>query len=291
MKGLIVINGYPAGEKFLRQGARIQSALIALGVKTDLVKNGEIYAVEGEGSSRLFHGYDFAVYLDKDKYLGYALEGEGLRLFNRASAVENCDDKLRTYQALRNAGVQLIKSIPAPLCYTQGAKPSEVFLQSVAKELGFPLVAKKSYGSFGAGVQLVRGYAELLALEEEWLHTPHFYQRYIAEAAGRDIRALVIGGKVVAAMERVAASGEFRSNIELGGKGRAMEIPKACEEVAIRAATALRLDYCGVDLLLTNEGVAVCEVNSNAFFEGLEEATGVDVAAAYAAHIVAELSK
>ncbi len=288
MKGLVIINGYPSGEKFLRQGERIAKALTSLGLPTDVKKNGEVLAmIENTGGvkSKGIGEYGFAVYLDKDKYLGKMLEMQGIRLFNCAQAVENCDDKMLTYLALANSGVPLIKSIPAPLCYTKTAKPNEKFLEDVAKELGFPLVAKKSFGSFGVGVQLVPGMPELKKVEEEWLFEPHFYQRYIEESAGKDVRVIVIGGKVVTAMERRAQEGEFRSNIELGGRGGVIRLNENFRETAERTAKALRLEYCGVDLLMGKEGAVVCEVNSNAFFEGIESVTGEDIALAYALYI------
>jgi ribosomal protein S6--L-glutamate ligase/gamma-F420-2:alpha-L-glutamate ligase len=164
--------------------------------------------------------------------------------------------------------------------------PNIVFLNTVAEELGFPLVAKKSYGSFGAGVQLIRSFSELQTIEQEWLYTPHFYQKYVAESTGRDVRVLVIGGKAIAAMERVAQKGEFRSNVELGGEGRKIVLDKEYACVAEKVAKALKLDYCGVDLLEGKAGAIVCEVNSNAFFEGLEKVTGINVAKAYAEYIL-----
>lgn len=294
MKGLIVINGYPNGEKFIRQAERIASELRTLGVETDVMKNGAVYAGVldgGEVYAKLPEAYDFAVYLDKDKYLGQALEKTGLRLFNSAHAVEICDDKMTTYLALVGSGVPVAESIPAPLCYTPNAEPSGEFLQEVSDRLGFPLVVKKSYGSFGAGVRLARDMAELREISEAFLYAPHFYQRYVAEASGRDVRVIVIGGKAVAAMERVAQAGEFRSNIELGGTGRAIDLPVAYAKTAEKAAKCLGLDYCGVDLLQTARGAVVCEVNSNAFFEGLEKATGVNVARLYAEYIVAECDR
>jgi len=289
MKGAVIINAYPNGEKFLRQGERIAQELRLLGVPTDLLKNGEVSVFCNEDGSvecNLAKEYAFAVYLDKDKYLGRMLETCGLRLFNSAQSVELCDDKMLTYLTLSEAGIPLIKSIPSPLCYTPNAKPSELFLQFAAKELGFPLVAKKSYGSFGAGVQLVHGMGELLEIEQAWLYTPHFYQRFVSESAGKDVRVIVIGGKAVGAMERVAKKGEFRSNVELGGEGRVVAIPDSYAEIAERAAKTLGLDYCGVDLLEGEAGAIVCEVNSNAFFEGLERVTGINIARLYAKHIV-----
>ncbi len=293
MKGIVVINGYPKEEKFIRQGRRIADELKALGVEVSLLKNGELYAtVEEDGNFRCQQakGVQFAVYLDKDKYLGYALEGQGIRLFNSPRAVELCDDKMRTYQALSGANVKMVKSIAAPLCYTKGAKVNEAFCKAVATELGFPLVAKTSYGSFGNGVRRIHGYPELVKAEQELLFTPHLYQAYIAESSGRDIRVLVIGGKAVAAMERVAKAGEFRSNVELGGKGRKIALPAEYKAGAERAAKFLGLDYCGVDLLEGKEGAILCEVNSNAFFEGMEEATGVNIARLYAEYIVRSMS-
>lgn len=289
MRGLVIINGFPSAEKFYAQGEKIRKAIQAEGIECELVKNGEAYVTlteTGEVQSSLGEKYAFAVYLDKDKYLGRMLEKSGVRLFNRAHAVEVCDDKLLTYLALENSGLRLARTIPAPLCYTKGAKTNEEFLKSVAKNLGFPLVVKKSFGSFGNGVQLVHGMPELQEIAQTWLHEPHFYQEYIADSCGRDMRVIVVGGKALGCMERVAQEGEFRSNIELGGVGRKIKPPQEYLTAAERAANVLGLDYCGVDLLETPRGPVLCEVNSNAFFEGFEQVTGIDVAAAYARYIV-----
>ena len=293
MRGIVIINGYPNGEKFFRQGERIRAALQAEGIECDLMKNGEACALLseiGEVQTPLAEQYDFAVYLDKDKYLGRMLESAGLRLFNSARAIETCDDKMLTYLALKNSGLRLARTIPAPLCYTKGAKPSESFLHEVAEKLGFPLVVKKSFGSFGAGVQLVHGMPELQKTAEECLYEPHFFQEYISASCGRDIRVIVVGGSAIGCMERVAQAGEFRSNIELGGAGRKITPPQSYLLAAEQAAKTLGLDYCGVDLLETADGPVVCEVNSNAFFEGFENVTGIDVAAAYAKHIARKVT-
>lgn len=296
MKGLILINAYPNGEKFYTQAERISAELTALGCRTEIKRNGEISVCiheNGEVSHNIKDEYAFIVYLDKDKYLGHALERCGFRLFNSAKGVEICDDKLSTYFALEKAGVPLAESIPAPLCYTPNATVDEKFLATVGKSLGFPLVVKKSYGSFGAGVQLVHGMEELKKTAQEFLYQPHFYQRYVTQSCGKDIRVIVVGGKAIAAMERVAQDGEFRSNIELGGTGRKIsetELRKYAP-LAEKVAWHLGLDYCGIDLLERENGGVVCEVNSNAFFEGLEKTTGVNVAKEYAMHILRCMTK
>lgn len=293
MKGFILINAYPNGEKFYRQANRIAEELNALGVQTDIFRNGEIVAQikTAEICVDFPQKYSFGIYLDKDKYLGKILEQTGMRLFNRAQAVEICDDKMLTSLALTEADIPIAESIPAPLCYTPNAKADETFLQKVAEKLGFPLVVKKSYGSFGEGVRLAKNFEELLQIAREFLFVPHFYQRFVAESFGTDIRVMVIGGKAVAWMQRSAKSGEFRSNIELGGEGKKTELPQGYRQTAEKVAQVLGLDYCGVDLLQGKEGAIVCEVNSNAFFEGLEQTTGINVAKAYAEHILRTVNK
>jgi RimK family alpha-L-glutamate ligase len=292
MQGLIIINAYPNGEKFIRQGERIAHELRDLGVSTDVLRNGDIFAILSEGNIeiKLPKKYDFIIYLDKDKYLGKALEEKGYRLFNSASSVEICDDKVLTYFALKNTGVRVAKTIPAPLCYTPRATAKTAFLEKVARELSFPLVVKKSYGSFGAGVCLASDFNALQKIADKFLYEPHCYQQFFEESAGKDIRVIVVGGKAITAMERVAQAGEFRSNIELGGTGRPIDLPQEYAEAAEKAARALGLDYCGVDLLETAQGPVICEVNSNAFFEGLEMTTGINVAKKYAEYILASLS-
>ena len=280
------MNAYPAGEKFFRQSGRIAEELEKLGVETQVKKNCEVARLISDTGVSAESGYDFAVYLDKDKYLGRVLEKGGLRLFNRASAVEICDDKVSTYLALCGQNVPVVPTVPAPLCYTKNSTADERFLSYVEETLGFPLVVKTSYGSFGDGVYLAKNGQELQSLANRFLYVPHLYQAYEKESVGRDLRVIVVGGKAIGAMERRAKDGEFRSNIELGGTGTGVPLDENARAVAERAATVLGLDYCGVDLLLTKRGAVVCEVNSNAFFEGFESATGVNVAAAYAKHIV-----
>ena len=103
-------------------------------------------------------------------------------------------------------------------------------------------------------------------------------QEFIREAGASDIRAFVIGGKVIAAMQRTGTDGDFRSNLHRGGKGEAVRITELEEQTAIRSAAALGLNVCGVDMLRSARGPMVMEVNSSPGFRGIEAATGVDVA-------------
>jgi ribosomal protein S6--L-glutamate ligase len=105
-------------------------------------------------------------------------------------------------------------------------------------------------------------------------------QEFIEESRGRDVRALVVGGRVVGAMRREAKGGEFRSNLHRGGQGTALDLPPAFAEAALKATQAVGLEVAGVDLLEASGGPKVMEVNSSPGFEGLEQATGIDVAGA-----------
>lgn len=118
----------------------------------------------------------------------------------------------------------------------------------------------------------------------------HLFQEYIAESAGRDLRVIVVGGRVLGSMERVS-DGDFRSNIGAGGSGRPYPVGADAAALCVKIADALGLDFCGIDLLFGRRGMLLCEVNSNAFFKEFESVTGVNVAAAYARHIADTMAK
>ena len=291
MKGIVLLNAYTKSAGANRQASRIAEELNALGVQTEMRLNGAFDADIFSSRVRLAQKPDFVVYLDKDKYLSRLWEKEGVRLFNSADGVEVCDDKMLTYIALANGGVEIPDTLPAPLCYYPDARVREEYCRVVEERLGYPLVVKKSFGSWGMDVNLIQNFAELTKIAEEYKLFPHLYQKYIAAKRGEDTRVLVIGGKAVAAMRR-RTDGDFRSNIELGGRGYPAEITKSYREISERAARLLSLDYCGIDLLEGEDGrPIVCEVNSNAFFNEAEKVTGVNIAGAYAAHIAREMKK
>lgn len=291
MKGIVLLNAYTKSAGANRQASRIAEELNALGVQTEMRLNGAFDADIFSSRVRLAQKPDFVVYLDKDKYLSRLWEKEGVRLFNSAEGVEVCDDKMLTYIALANGGVEIPDTLPAPLCYYPDARVREEYCCVVEERLGYPLVVKKSFGSWGMDVNLIQNFAELTKIAEEYKLFPHLYQQYIAAKRGEDTRVLVIGGKAVAAMRR-RNDGDFRSNIELGGRGYPAEITKSYREISERAARLLSLDYCGIDLLEGEDGrPIVCEVNSNAFFNEAEKVTGVNIAGAYAAHIAREMKK
>lgn len=287
MKGIILVNAYLRQAGMIRQAERVAEELRRGGAEIMILKNGELACEIHENAITLAAKCDFVVNLDKDKYLPRMLEKCGVRVFNSAEAVELCDDKMLTCIALAGGGVNLPDTIPAPLCYYADASTDEGYLRRIAGRLGYPLVVKKSYGSWGAEVRLAKDERELRAAAEEFRMFPHLYQKRVGKP-GEDYRILVVGGKAIACMKR-KNEGDFRSNIEAGGKGYSEPAPAGFADAAQRCAAILKLDYCGVDLLDEGGVPYVCEVNSNAMFNEAERVTGVNIAGAFAAHILREM--
>ncbi len=283
MNCLIVVNAYIKNLSQIKQAERIAEELRLLGAQCKIVKNFDLAYIRN--GKVITTEYDCCVFLDKDKAAARLLEKSGIRLFNRAEAIEMCDDKMLTYIALADSGILMPNSVYAPLCYYEDAEISETFLDGVEQKLGFPLVAKKCYGSLGSGVYLINDKSGLRSFEEENKLSAHFYQKFIGRG-GEDIRVIVIGGKFVCAMERKNER-DFRSNVELGGKGVAYEADDNLKDLCESVAEILKLDYCGIDILTDNEGKRyVCEVNSNAFFAEAERVCGVNIAKKYARLII-----
>lgn len=199
-------------------------------------------------------------------------ERMGVSMINGAEAVEACADKLQTLQLLSASGLPIPRTI-------LGKFPVDVDL--IEKELGFPVVVKTLRSTRGAGVVLCNDreqFDSLASLLGDANPSADFiFQQYIRHSHGRDVRLLVIGDKVSAAMERRSQNGSFKSNISLGGSGFCIQPPPEMAELAIKAAKALRLDIAGIDILYDETGYRICEANSSPGFQGLEKACRISV--------------
>src|SRR5438067_12586395 len=206
------------------------------------------------------------------------LEAQGVPVVNRAAAIAHSRDKLRALQLLAAAGVD----IPRTVLARGGGEIKEL----VAHVGGLPAILKLIQGTQGVGVMIAHSEAEVDSiLSTMWnLGQEILLQEFIAESRGRDMRALVVGDRVVGAMRREAKSGEFRSNIHRGAEGTPIDLPPEYALAAVRAARVLGLDVAGVDLLEAKSGPKVLEVNSSPGFGGLELATRLDIAGAIADH-------
>lgn len=285
-KGIILTNAYTCIKSAEYQSVRLKEEFEKLGVDIRCAKNGEFPCVISENIiNNLYSQYDFCIYLDKDKYVAKMLEKSGVRLFNSADSIAVCDDKMLTHIALANNDIPMPKTLPGCLCYTEDAVITDDAVNDVIKNIGLPAIVKESYGSMGKGIYLANNAQELKIIMDKIKCLPHMFQEFISESYGKDVRIIVIGGKYLCAMER-KNDGDFRSNIELGAIGKRITPSDEYIALAERVAGLLRLDYCGIDILYHKNGGMICEVNSNAFFGGMEKATGVNVAKAYAEYVL-----
>jgi len=191
---------------------------------------------------------------------------------NESVAIARSRDKLRALQLLSRRGIGL------PVTGFAN-KPDDI--QDLIKMVGgAPLVIKLLQGTQGIGVVLAetRKAAESVIESFLGLNASVLVQEYIREAGGADIRCLVVGDKVVASMKRQAREGEFRSNIHRGGTASLIKITPEERSTAVRAAHTMGLNVCGVDILRSNHGPVVMEVNSSPGLEGIEKTTGKDIA-------------
>ncbi len=272
-KGAVLINAFSGiGE---HQALRLQEEFLKRGVELPIIKN-QLGAVPLD--------LDYCVFLDKDIYTARLLEKSGVRLFNSPSSIEVCDDKMLTYIALEGE-VAEPKTLSNSFTY-RNTPVLDGEVDFIIKELSLPLVFKLNKSSLGAGVFLISSKDELKFYMEKFRLVPHVYQKYIAHSKGRDVRVIVVGGQVVAQMMRVNEN-DFRSNVELGGTPVLCEIDEVTRKEAVKVSEILGLDYCGIDFLFDESGCPlVCEVNSNAFFKGIEKVSSVNVAAYYADYIL-----
>lgn len=283
-KGLILTNAFFTTPQTQHQIRRFQEEFSNLGVSLDVKSNIVLPTIIETGTIVLKIGtYDFILYLDKDKHIAYMLEKSGYRLFNPAAGIAVCDDKMQTYIALANHGIAMPKTIASPLLYPHLI--DQGFIEQVDQALTYPIVVKECHGSLGKQVYKADNYAELCVLRNELKFKPHLYQELIRSSYGKDIRVMVIGGQVKAAMLRVSAT-DFRSNIANGGQGSVIALPDSYRLAAEKIVQLLQLDYAGIDFLIgPAQEPILCEVNSNAFFEEMERISGINVAGAYAKHI------
>ena len=209
-------------------------------------------------------------------YYGCAVvrQFEMMNVFSTVSsdAIIRSRDKLRSFQHLSKAGVDMPKTV-----FTNYSRDIDKVIAQVG---GIPVVIKLLEGTQGIGVVLAesKNAAESVLEAFNGLEARALVQEYIAEAKGADLRALIVDGQVVGAMKRQGKEGEFRSNLHRGGTYEQYKLDENEIKLAIKAARKLKLPICGVDILQSNRGPLVMEVNSTPGLEGIEVASGKNIA-------------
>ena len=270
--------------KNLHSVRRLLQEARPLGVEFDVVNPLDCHLMVEGGKNRILVGTrDLPHYDAVLPRIGASITDYGLAvvkqfetldtfLVNSSAAIADSRDKMRCLQILSGAGLKVPVSV-----LTRSPRGIRSAVASVG---GLPVVLKVLQGTQGVGVMLVNSPISLGSVMDtlRGLGQDVIIQQFIAEGAGRDYRAFVIGNKVVAAMKRTAPEGEFRSNIHRGGSGSLVTLPKDFSTAAIRAAKKLGLRVAGVDLMDSNSGPLIIEVNSSPGFEGIERATGLNIA-------------
>ena len=239
--------------------------------------------VGGTGNRLTYHGKsvaDFDVVLPRLSRTTAQYGGEvvahfewiGTPVINRAKPIAAARHKFHSLRILTQHDLPILPTL------TVG---SAEFLADTVAEMGdYPFILKPFYGTHGRGIMLLDTPTSLTSAVNALcdFHQDHVIQPFITEAGGVDIRILVVGGKVIAAMKRSAPPGEFRANIHQGALGEPISPPAAYTRLAVQATAALELEIAGVDLLQTNEGPVVLEVNPSPGFEALESVTEINIA-------------
>lgn len=196
----------------------------------------------------------------------------GVFTANESQAISRSRDKLRCLQILAREGIGL------PVTgFAHATQDIDGLIETVG---GAPVVIKLLEGTQGIGVVLAETHQAAKSVIEAFrgLEANILVQEFIKEAKGADIRCFVVGGKVVASMKRQGAEGEFRSNLHRGGKADKIKLTPEERSTAVRSVKAMGLRVAGVDMLRSNHGPVVMEINSSPGLEGIENATGIDVA-------------
>ena len=284
-KVLIVINGYGLAEGIKHQVSRLTEEFSKRGIETEIIKNTEVFAwISRENVEISLPKCDFVLYLDKDRYVAGLLEKNGYKLFNSIEAICKCDDKMLTHICLANNGIKMPITISSTLCYTDNGNRD--YLDKVIEKVGLPMIVKENYGSLGKQVYFVESREQLLELDNKLIHVPHIYQEFIKSSKGKDYRIIVINHKVVAYMKRENEH-SYLSNLATGGTASVVKLPQSYLDMAVKASEILGLDYCGADILEGPNGEPILsEVNSNAFYEGIEKTTGINVAGCYVDYLI-----
>lgn len=209
----------------------------------------------------------------------------GVYALNSSIAISRSRDKLRSLQLLSRKGV------PLP---TTGFANSPLETEDLISMVGgVPLIIKLLEGTQGKGIVLAetKTAARSVITAFKQMDANFLVQEFIKEAKGADIRCLVLGGKVVAAIQRKAKDGEFRSNLHLGGEAELVKLTKEERKIAIEATKVMGLEMAGVDIIRAERGPLVLEVNSSSGIEGAEKTTSIDVATKMIIHIENALGK
>lgn len=278
-----ILSFYPSRKRD-KEALMLKKAAIALGHKAVVFRHTNAQLVFDQNHPRVLYrgkklpSYDVIIPRaskvnnnDLESAIIKQFELMGVPVFNSFSSIVRAKNKLRTLQVLDHLDISIPRTVVV--------RKMEYINEAIDKVGGVPVIVKTPYGSLGSGVAIVESKRSLYsALDIIWGSSDLILiQEYIKASKGKDIRVIVVNDKVVAAMERRARKGDFRSNIGQGGSGRMVDLSEEEKEISIQATKALKLQYAGVDLIKDKDHTMVMEVNCNPGLKGISEVSPVDI--------------
>lgn len=281
MKNLLVVfNESIPDEVFKEKNEHLIELAKKRNVSITFKSNSEIYTFLNTNSVKSFGAnlnYDCCLFFDRDMYLAKSLEMLGMKVVNNSKSFLMCENKAYLYQQLVANHISIPRSFILPEQDNYKREGIQQFVEEALRELSLPIIIKKWNKATLEGVYLVSKKEDVYAVIDKFKGHNLILQEYIAEAAGTDIRLFVIKDKVVAAIRRESASGNFRANESLGGKLSAYTPTIIENKLAVDATRAMGCDYAVVDMLKGVTGSLVFEVSPTANISNFYKTTHVDV--------------
>ncbi len=279
-KVLVVHDDGISEEEFIEKNQLFLQAAKDNNISLTFKTNAEIYSFIDNNNVKChdsYSTYNYALFFDKDAHVAKNLEMMGVKVVNSSRAIDMCENKANLYQELAKYNVNIPKTVIFPTMTRFDKTKAINFLNDAIEDLGLPIVVKGWYGDSGRNVFLVKTKQELYNLVEKYQGKELLLQEYILESSGTDIRMFVIKNKVVASYSRQGVSGDFRSNLTLGGTMSNYIPTYIDEQLAINASKVVGCDFAIVDILRSINGPVVCEVNTTANINNFYKTCNVNV--------------
>ena len=277
---LVVHSDDISEEEFIEKNQAFVNAARKNNISLEFRSNEKIYSYIDNDSVKChdsFATFNYAFFFDKDVWLARNLEMMGVRVVNSARSIDLCENRANMYQELAKHKINIPKTVIFPSMNKYSEAKAMHYVNETIDDLGLPIVVKEWVGDSGKNVYLARNKAQLLEIISKHNGKNLLLQEYVLEASGSDIRLFVIKNKVVASVRRQGVSGDFRSNLSLGGTLYKYIPSYADEQLAINAAKAMGCDFAIVDILKSINGPVVCEVNTTANYNNFNKMCEVDI--------------
>jgi len=277
--GFLIVSGCIDESKFYDLYFRLTEAAKRINIDLEIKKNTEfLVSVTDETVSGLSKRPDFVLFWDKDISLAKGFENLNIPVFNCSEAISICDDKYLTHLILAKYNIRMPNTFKIPFAFSGMEYLDSSFISILEDELDYPFIIKATNGSFGNQVYLINNKNELLDILMKNKGVSLIAQEYIPSSFGRDLRMYMVGDTCAAAIIRNNEK-DFRATTNLGGFGTAYEPSNDQIQLAKKIMNIIGLDFAGIDFLFDKEEkLILCEVNSNAHFKELYDATSINVA-------------